>query len=184
MDHLAPGVSSAALALGRRWPYPVRMADRDDEAPGAAVTTTPSRTLQLGSGYALEVVTADPARQGAHDELVLSAGNGRICLRVTLGPEGPAVSIEAASLSIQSRGAIELSGREVSIESEEGLRLRSGGSIAVEAEQAMSLRAREQHLEATHGDVHVEANDDVRLDGERVRLNAPDAAPLRRPGST
>jgi uncharacterized protein (DUF2345 family) len=160
------------------------MADREEEAQDGAVTTTPSRTLQLGSGYSLEVVAADAGSVGAHEQLVLTAGDGKICLRVTLGPDGPAVSIEAASLSIQSRGAMHLAGREVSIESEEGLRLRSGGAISIEADQAMSLKAREQHLEATHGDVHVEANDDVRLDGERVRLNAPDAAPLRRPGST
>jgi hypothetical protein len=91
------------------------------------------------------------------------------------------VAIDAAALSIRSRGPMQLAGQEVRIEAERGLALRSGGPLAIETDETLSLRGREQHLEATHGDVHVEANDDVRLDGERVRLNAPDAAPLRRP---
>lgn len=130
-------------------------------------------TLALPSGYAVDVRTAP-------EELVVRAPGGQICLRVHLTPEGPQVEIDAGSIALRSKGEISLSGSRVVLEGRDGIALRSGADLAIEAEGALRTTAFEQVIEATGGDIHVDANDDVRVDGERIRLNSPEPAPLRR----
>lgn len=130
--------------------------------------------LALGSGYRIAV------RSEGGETLELQAPDGRVCLRVRLHPDGPAVELEAASLSIAARGELRLGAQDVSLVAERSLAISAGGELTVASEQSLTLRGRDQHLESTHGDIHIDANDDVRVDGERVRLNAPEAAPLRR----
>lgn len=52
-------------------------------------------------------------------------------------------------------------------------RLTGGVPLRVELgpEGDIATRAREQVIEARLGDVRVKANDDVKLNGERIRLN-------------
>lgn len=119
-----------------------------------------ARTLALPSGYAVSV-TADGA-----ERLTVRAPDGRVCVTITLTAQGPAVEIDAASLSIASRGALRLEADELS--------LASRGALTLAAEGDVVVQGRSQHLVSTHGDIHVEANDDVRVDGERIKLNAPE----------
>lgn len=131
------------------------------------------QSLALPSGYAIDVRTAP-------EELVVRAPSGGICLRVHLTPEGPRVEIDAGSIALRSEGEISLAGSRIVLEGREGVSLRSGADLAIEAQGTLRTTATEQLIEATKGDIHVEANDDVRVDGERIRLNSPDAAPIRR----
>ena len=131
------------------------------------------QSLALPSGYAVDVRTAP-------EELVVRAPGGGICLRVLLTPEGPRVEIDAGSIALRSQGEISLAGSRIVLDGREGIALRSGADLAIEAEGSLRTTATEQLIEATKGDIHVEANDDVRVDGERIRLNSPDAAPIRR----
>lgn len=129
--------------------------------------------IRLPSGYAVDV-SARPER------LDIKAPDGTICLTITLAPEGPRVEISAASLSVESRGEIALRAETLTLAARRDLSLSAGEDAAITAGGALQTKAFEQHIEATHGDIRVQANDDVRIDGERVRLNSPDAAPLRR----
>jgi hypothetical protein len=147
--------------------------DADD---GAAEALEIVRTgLTLGSGYRIAV------RSEGGETLELEAPDGRVCLRVKLHPDGPAVELEAASLAISARGELRLGAKDITLAAERSIAVTAGADLTVASEQSLTLRGRDQHLESTHGDIHIDANDDVRVDGERVRLNAPDAAPLRRP---
>ncbi|MFO0553966.1 MAG: hypothetical protein U0271_36640 [Polyangiaceae bacterium] len=128
-------------------------------------THSAPQALALPSGYGVSVTT------GPEERLELKAPDGRVCLRIRLTEAGPELEVEAAALSVVSRGSMSLRAERLSIEAEKDLAIKAGGTLTTEG--------RSQHLSATHGDFHVEANDDVRLDGERVRLNAPEAAPLR-----
>jgi hypothetical protein len=49
--------------------------------------------------------------------------------------------------------------------------ISSGGSIGVRAEGDIVSEARAQIIRASAGDVRVVANDDVVMDGERIKLN-------------
>lgn len=126
-------------------------ADPDDAA---------ARTMALPSGYAVAVTTEGGER------LTVRAPDGRVCVTITLTAQGPAVEIDAASLSIASRGDLRLEA--------ERMTLASRGALTLEAQGELVLQGHSQHLVSTHGDIHVEANDDVRVDGERIRLNAPE----------
>lgn len=132
-------------------------------------------SLALPSGYAVDVHTSP-------ERLELRAPDGRVCLVVRIGPDGPRVELEAASLAIATRGDIALRSENLVLDARRDVVVRAGGDLRMEAEGALASRAFEQHIEATSGDIHVEANDDVRVDGERIRLNSPDAPPLRRLG--
>jgi hypothetical protein len=137
------------------------------------------RSVELPSGYSMAVhgPTSAGARLG---ELELRAPDGRVCLTVVLGPNGPEVRIEAAELSIATRGKLELRAEDLSLVAAKDLSIRAGGALSLDAAGHLETRGFSQAIRATHGDIHVEANDDVRVDGERVRLNAPDAVPLRK----
>jgi hypothetical protein len=141
----------------------------DDEKP----EVLPS-ALTLASGFSLAV------RPGAVESLELKAPDGRVCVRIHLREGGPDVEIEAANLSVAARGALQLTAKDVSIAASGDFNVHAGGAMTLAAEGAVHLRGYDHHLESTHGDIHLDANDDVRVDGERIRLNAPDAPPLRR----
>lgn len=149
-----------------------------DDKPGHAKSSLSS--LELQAGYALEV--SDGVGAGGLQKLDVRAPDGKICLSITIGPDGPRVELSAASLSISAKGAIELEGEQVKLASRGDLVLKSGGDLIVEADKAIEMTAFEAKIAATTGDLMLEANDDVRVDGERIRLNAPDAPDLRRIG--
>jgi hypothetical protein len=150
------------------------------ESPGGeGAETSPastSSTLALRSGYAVE------AREGASQNLLLlKAPDGRICLTIRLLPEGPRVEIESESLAVSARGAIAIDCEELSIHARRDIALTAGGDLTQAADGAMRVRAEgpietegfSQTIRSRRGDVSVVANDDVTLDGERVRLNSP-----------
>lgn len=134
-------------------------------------------SLALQAGYALDVSDGAGAQR-----LDVRSPDGKVCLSITIGPDGPRVELSAASLSISARGAIELEGESVKLASRGDMVLKTGGDLVVEAEKAIEMTAFEAKIAATTGDLMLEANDDVRVDGERIRLNAPDAPALRRIG--
>lgn len=136
-----------------------------------------SSSLALQAGYALDVSDG-----GGAQRLDVRAPDGKVCLSITIGPDGPRVELSAASLSISTQGAIELEGESVKLASRGNMVLKTGGDLIVEAEKAIEMSAFEAKIAATTGDLTLEANDDVRVDGERIRLNAPDAPALRRIG--
>ena len=136
-----------------------------DEAP---------EQLALASGYCARVSAED------RGSLEVRAPDGRICVSIRLTEAGPVVEIAAAELRIASQGELELKARRLSIESAESLSLATAGDLSLRAGGALRTSGFEQSIEATRGDVVIDASDDVKIDGERIRLNSPDPAPIRR----
>jgi hypothetical protein len=106
--------------------------------------------LTLHGGYG--VVVAEDRRA-----LRLTAPDGRVCLQIVLRPDGPAVELSAASLSIATDG-------DLTVDCER---------FHVNARQEIVTEAVAQHHRARLGGIDLVANDDVSLLGERVRLNDP-----------
>ncbi len=146
----------------------------EDPKDGEVTAPDPPKSLALPSGYGLTVHTS------GGEKLELHAPDGRVCLRVVLTKDGPMVELETASLSIVSHGSMHLAGRDVKIDAADALAIRSGGDVRIESLGDMSTKALSQTIEASRGEVRVKASDDVKVDGERIRLNAPDATPLKR----
>ena len=80
--------------------------------------------------------------------------------------------LDCDRLEIQAPGGMSLRTGSLEQEIAGDLRTRAGGVIESEAHA--------HRMHARRGDVALSANDDVTLDGERVRLNSPrEATPIR-----
>lgn len=140
----------------------------------------------LASGYRL--TSSGPS--GREQNLItLTAPDGRVCLSVELRPEGPVVEVHAQSLSVASEGVLRLDCDRLEIQAPGGTSLRTGsleqdvaGDLRTRAGGVIESEAHAHRLHARRGDVALSANDDVILDGERVRLNSPREATPIRPG--
>lgn len=147
------------------------MSSEDDDA-------TVQRAITLQSGYSIE--SSESARQ---DVLSVKAPDGKIFIKITLTPAGPVVELQSASLSVAASGDLKLECQRLDISATEGVAIRSGGDLVqvargdvrVAAGGVIDSEGHAQHLRARRGDIQVTANDDVALDGERVRLNSPKA---------
>jgi hypothetical protein len=129
--------------------------------------------LTLSAGYSLSTATA-----ASGEELRLHAPDGRICVKITLTPEGPLVELTSVALSVAAQGKVKCESFEVSAERE--IALNAGGDVIVDAGQAIVSAAFEQSHLARRGDYRVKANDDVRVDGERIKLNSTSELPPQR----
>lgn len=129
--------------------------------------------LPLPGGYRAEV-------DGDGALLTLRAPGGAVCVRITLAPEGPVVAVEGGELRLRAQGALRVDCQHLDLRAREGARITSGGPMAIAAggelrlrsASLLSSRARAHHHLATRGDLRLEASDDVRLVGERIRLNS------------
>lgn len=130
------------------------------------------------SGYTVELTRGRP------ETLRLREPGGKLCATLHLHPDGVRLEVQATELHASASQKLRLESAVVEIAARETLVMRSGGAIHQEADGPHRSRAREHDLEATHGEVRLRANDDVALDGERIRLNSPPVtvpAHLRRP---
>lgn len=117
---------------------------------------------------------------GSHVLLVESSGSGgslRLVgpdgaqpLEVIIGPEGPVLRLRAG-LTVAVDGPLALSADTLSLRAQTAIDISSAGSLSVRAEGDLVSEARAQVIQANAGDVRVTANDDVVVDGERIKLN-------------
>lgn len=141
-----------------------------------SLTEMPTRAavVDLPSGRAVTV------EGGAADRITVRNPQGLVELSIRFTAEGPVLSFAAAAIDLKSEGAIrvdcerlELRARkELTVSSEGDLRETVAGQKVSEVGGRASLEAHDVRIQARLGDVAVRANDDVRLDGERVLLNS------------
>jgi hypothetical protein len=125
---------------------------------GAEALGRPSR-LDLPSGRSIECHDAP-----AGGELVtIRDPAGQVELEVRLTEAGPVLRFDAAQLELRAAGRIRADC--------ESLEIVTTGDAALHVGGDLSTRARITDITSTRGDVRVRANDDVRLNGERVKLN-------------
>jgi uncharacterized protein (DUF2345 family) len=96
--------------------------------------------------------------------------DGAQSLVIEVGPNGPVLRV-GSGLAIAIEGELSLSAKRVDIHGREGVQLRSGGDTVLYSEGDLTSSAREHQLESRLGDVRLDANDDIKLTGERIRLN-------------
>jgi hypothetical protein len=126
----------------------------DDSAAQAVALAGP---VPLGS-YALHIERT----QDGH-LLRLVGPDGGKSLEIALTDQGPVLRLNS-NLRMDLSGDLAVEARHVSLHGREGLTLTSGSDAVLAVAGDLSLRAE-------LGDIQVRANDDVRLDGERIRMN-------------
>lgn len=132
------------------------------------LTKKPASEIQLSGGYVMETDAEDRPR-----DLSIRAPDGRVCLKVILTPDGPVVELDSVSLSIAARGDLKMSCDNLQIDADNSLALNAGGDLSLSAGGELRTEGFSQMIRARRGEVRVKANDDVTLDGERIRLNSP-----------
>ena len=141
-----------------------------------SLTEMPTRAavVDLPSGREVTV------EGGASDRITVRNPQGLVELSIRFTAEGPVLSFAAAAIDLKSEGAIRMdcerlelrARKELSVSSEGDLRETVAGQKVSEVGGRASLVAHDVRVQARRGDVAVKANDDVRLDGERVLLNS------------
>jgi len=103
----------------------------------------------------------EPKNRGAILRLV-HPGQESFAVEITIIAQGPVIRACAAALEIESATDISARCERFTVDARESVTLRAGIARA---------EGRTIELDAKAGDVRIHANDDVVMDGERIRLN-------------
>jgi hypothetical protein len=103
------------------------------------------------------------ASDGAEDRLVVRAPDGTVELTIRLTADGPVLVVSGAALELAAT-------RDVTIECER-FSVRARGEAEVVADGSVRVEGHAARVEARRGNVEIQANDDVVVDGERIYLN-------------
>jgi len=132
--------------------------------------------IALEGGYRL-VVTRSGA-DGEAGAVALSAPGGDAILSIEMGPSGPTLRLHAARLELAAP-TLALDCDDLSLRARRSATVEVGGELrevlgkkTTEVAGAASLEAREVAIEAREGGIELDANDDIRADGERILLNS------------
>ena len=133
-------------------------------APAGAPRAGTSCTLPSGR-------TVTTRTEGGLESLTVRSAEGWTELHVDLTPTGPVLRFTGAE--------VELRCDHFELDAREGIVERCGGDVQRSTEGNVKETVRGDHstearivdVRARRGDVRIKANDDVRLQGERVKLN-------------
>jgi hypothetical protein len=103
--------------------------------------------------------------------LTIAGPRGGISLSIRLTERGAELEIGGEGLAVRTSGDLSINARRLSLHGRDGVALSTGGDVSIEAGGDMRSKARGHRITADPGDVEVRANDDVKLDGERIRMN-------------
>lgn len=113
------------------------------------------------------------------DLLIVENPDGFVELSVQFTADGPVLNFQTAKLNLKTRGDLSVDCREFKVNASENIQLVSEGDMVQNIRgdlqsTALGKSLHEAHtveIRSTLGNVNLKANDDVRLDGERVKLN-------------
>ena len=131
--------------------------------------------MALRSGRVVEA-RAEP---GGQDRVTIRGATGEVELEVRMTEHGPVLRFKAAGLELDSTGDMKVRCDNFDLKAKGSITQESGGplkqkigadaDIRVRGEQ--STKAGEIKIASKRGNVEIEANDDVQIVGERVKLN-------------
>jgi len=108
------------------------------------------------------------------DIIQIVAGDGRMAMRIRVTPGGALLELDGMDLKIQAGGDLAIEADRLAFHGRSSIALTTGGDALLYAAGDMHSRARIQNISADLGNVNVTANDDVSINGERVRVNCDD----------
>jgi len=127
----------------------------------------------MPSGRAIQV-----SQEGEREAIRVTSPEGETELHVEFTADGPVLRFRTAALDLQA-DAVRMQCRTFELQASEQIVERSGGRVDRSAVGDVKetiggdllTEARIVDVRARRGDVRLRANDDVRLNGERVKLN-------------
>ena len=137
-----------------------------DLSPTALQT---QQTVPLGQAGQLHVAVSQ-ADKGA--VMLLTSSDGTPRVQLTLHGDELVLDCLGGRTRLRTQGALTLEAEQLTLSASQDLRLHSGGDLHLQAAGRLDAQANAVQVQALRGDVCVTASDDVRLEGERVRMNA------------
>lgn len=137
----------------------------EDERDGIQAEVV--ETTALLHEHALEI-----RRAGDHNVIRILSPDGRPGVSITLTAKGITLDVTGGDLAIKTSGALAIDADTVSLRGRNGVAIESGGDASIHAAGDVKSEGRTQEIKARLGSVSVKANDDVKLNGERIKLNA------------
>lgn len=102
--------------------------------------------------------------------LIVRSPSGDPELEIIVTANGPVLRT-SKPLTIETESDLALRGKRVSIEGQDTVDIRSHGRVRIDADGPVQSVGLTQEVRARAGNVDLKANDDVRAQGERIRLN-------------
>ena len=125
-----------------------------------------TQTLELVGDQRLVV------QNNAESSLLRIIGpDGKVSLAIHVTEHGHAVRLESSAIQIEAQGELSLNAEHVSIHGRKSLSLSSDGNVSLDTPGDIHSDARSHKITARLGNVDIKANDDVTIDGERIRMN-------------
>lgn len=103
--------------------------------------------------------------------LVLLGPDGRKRFSLEVTPDGPVLCFEEGGLTIRTAGELAIDAGRIALHGREGVAITTDGDATIQVAGDLTTTARIQNITAELGNVNVKANDDVKLNGERVMVN-------------
>ena len=123
-------------------------------------------TIELTGDHQLTI-----ERRVSDSVLRILSPSGSVSLTIELTADGPILRFDGLNVRIESSGDLAIGARRLALHGREAVSITTDGDAAVRAAGDLTTEARVQNISARLGNVNVKANDDVRLRGERVKLN-------------
>lgn len=123
-------------------------------------------TLELAADHVLTVERVE------HSDVVrILAPDGAVGVTIHVGPDRISLDLSRGSVELRASGSLTVDAERLTLRGRRGLVIESGENARIAAARRLIATAEDHELEATIGDVGIRANDDVRIDGERIRMN-------------
>lgn len=126
----------------------------------------PDRQVRLASGRFAAFSAVDK-----EDRLVVTSPEGRVELSIRFTESGPVLDFEAAAIQLKSAGEVAVQCNNFKVEAAKKIQLSTEGDMVQDIGGKAHVEAHSVEVRARRGNVDINANDDVRLLGERIKLN-------------
>ena len=129
--------------------------------------------LALAGGQTLVLTRSGPstAPDQREDLLQIVGPQGHPTVVLRVGQAGVSVELAGGPVVLNVSGDLRIEAERLQLHARDRLSLSSGRDAELNIQESLSATAKRQSLTATRGDVRIAANDDVRMDGERIRMN-------------
>ncbi|MDO6597316.1 hypothetical protein Q4512_10365 [Oceanihabitans sp. 2_MG-2023] len=137
-------------------------------------TENPIYEKPLKKGHSLAILEKEEK-----DVIQVRNAQGVALFTIEVSNEGTNLNIEAENINIKASKKLQLSAENIDIKSKKELFLKSEGNFnqfvkgnkTIKTQGENIETAKTQYIKAYLGDVKLKANDDIKLNGERVKLN-------------
>jgi hypothetical protein len=140
-----------------------------------------TQTLQLAGNQRLIITRVAEADHASHaagnggepaqDVLELLDPQGQPTITIRVSSAGAVVELGARSVTLNVQGDLGIAADNIALHARQSLSLSSAKDMSVNAGETLRQQAKRQAITSTLGDIDIRANDDVKVDGERIRMN-------------